>query len=42
LRGRLSKVIPKLLDMDDLEKLLMEYGLEEEGEEEAIGKEATA
>ena len=36
------KVIPKPLEMDDLEALLMEFGLEEEVEADAIGKKATA
>jgi nitrogenase iron protein NifH len=34
------KVIPAPLEMDDLENLLMEFGLEEEVEEDAIGKRA--
>jgi nitrogenase iron protein NifH len=32
------KVIPTPLEMDDLENLLMEFGLEEEVEEDAIGQ----
>jgi len=34
------KVIPEPLEMDDLENLLMEFGLDEEVEEDAIGKKA--
>jgi nitrogenase iron protein NifH len=34
------KVIPTPLEMDDLEDLLMEYGLEEAVDEENIGKSA--
>ena len=34
------KVIPTPLAMDDLENLLMEFGLEEEVEADAIGKKA--
>jgi nitrogenase iron protein NifH len=34
------KVIPNPLEMDDLENLLMEFGLEEEVEADAIGKKA--
>jgi nitrogenase iron protein NifH len=34
------KVIPNPLEMDDLETLLMEFGLEEEVEADAIGKRA--
>jgi nitrogenase iron protein NifH len=36
------KVIPTPLEMDDLEDLLMEYGLEEAVDEENIGKSAVA
>ena len=36
------KVIPTPLEMDDLEDLLMEFGLEEEADEENIGKAADA
>jgi nitrogenase iron protein NifH len=36
------KVIPTPLEMDDLEDLLMEFGLEEEVDEENIGKTAEA
>jgi nitrogenase iron protein NifH len=36
------KVIPTPLEMDDLEDLLMEFGLEEEADEENIGKAAEA
>jgi nitrogenase iron protein NifH len=36
------KVIPTPLEMDDLEDLLMEFGLEEEVDEENIGKSANA
>jgi nitrogenase iron protein NifH len=32
------KVIPEPLEMDDLENLLMEFGLEEEADEENLGK----
>jgi nitrogenase iron protein NifH len=32
------KVIPEPLEMDDLENLLMEFGLEEDVEEDAIGQ----
>jgi nitrogenase iron protein NifH len=34
------KVIPNPLEMDDLEALLMEFGLEEEVDEENLGKKA--
>jgi nitrogenase iron protein NifH len=34
------KVIPAPLEMDDLENLLMEFGLEEEVDEENLGKKA--
>jgi nitrogenase iron protein NifH len=34
------KVIPNPLEMDDLEALLMEFGLEEEVDEENLGKRA--
>jgi nitrogenase iron protein NifH len=36
------KVIPTPLEMDELEELLMEFGLEEEVDEENIGKSAVA
>ncbi len=34
------KVIPTPLEMDDLENLLMEFGLEEEADLENVGKKA--
>jgi nitrogenase iron protein NifH len=36
------KVIPTPLEMDDLEDLLMEFGLEEEADENNVGKAAEA
>ena len=36
------KIIPTPLEMDDLEDLLMEFGLEEEVLEDEIGKAAEA
>ena len=36
------KIIPTPLEMDDLEDLLMKYGLEEEADEENVGKAAEA
>jgi nitrogenase iron protein NifH len=36
------KIIPTPLEMDDLEDLLMEYGLEEEVLEDEVGKAAEA